>query len=119
MSVHRPVMPLIVLAPFSVQAVCTTRAVSSTGHASIGDAASCGGASSDRRRPEPGQRSKAEGKIKGRGTLARQKPCLHVGEGSTHLEWQRAVRGAKPALALKLPCALFAGLRRTSMDSVP
>jgi hypothetical protein len=35
-----------------------------------------------------------QGKIKGRGTIVRVKPCLHVGWGGTHWRGYRAVGGA-------------------------
>jgi len=57
------------------------------------------------------QRSeKTEGKIKGRGTLMRVKPCLHVGWRGTRYLHRCAADGAKFASVLTHPRASPAGL---------
>ncbi len=66
------------------------------------------------------QRSgKAEGKIKGRGTAARRKPCLHVGWRGTRFMRRGAVYGAKAAPALVFPRASPAGLGSATPESMP
>ncbi len=63
------------------------------------------------------QRSgKTEGKIKGRGTLVRVKPCLHVGWRGTRFGRPCAVRGAEVASALIEWRALSAGLGSAALE---
>ncbi len=66
------------------------------------------------------QRSeKTEGKIKGRGTSLRRKPCLHVGWRGTRFGWQCAVCGTKSAPALIEWRALSAGLGGAALEFMP
>lgn len=66
------------------------------------------------------QRSgKAEGKIKGRGTLVRVKPCLHVGWRGTRFGCPCAVRGAKAVPALIEWRALSTGLGSAALEYMP
>ncbi len=63
------------------------------------------------------QRSeKTEGKIKGRGTSARRKPCLHVGWRGTRFLRRCAVYGAKAAPALVCRRASPAVLGRATLE---
>ena len=72
------------------------------------------------RRGRSRQRSgKTEGKIKGRGTLVRVKPCLHVGWRGTRFLRCCAADGAKFASALTHLCALSAGLGRAALEFTP
>jgi len=72
------------------------------------------------RRGRSRQRSeKTEGKIKGRGTLVRVKPCLHVGWRGTRFLRRCAADGAKAASALAHLRALFAGLSRIALEFTP
>ena len=75
------------------------------------------------RRSQPARRSrsrqrseKTEGKIKGRGTMGRVKPCLHVGWRGTRFGQPCAVCGAKFTSTLIHLRALSAGLRRIALD---
>jgi len=66
------------------------------------------------------QRSeKTEGKIKGRGTSSRRKPCLHVGWRGTRFGRPCAVCGAKAAPALVYQRASLAGLRSATLEFIP
>jgi hypothetical protein len=66
------------------------------------------------------QRSeKTEGKIKGRGTSARRKPCLHVGWRGTRFMRCCAVCGAKAAPALVYQRASPAGLGSATQEFIP
>ena len=66
------------------------------------------------------QRSeKTEGKIKGRGTSARRKPCLHVGWRGTRFMRCCAVCGAKAAPALVYQRASPAGLGSATPELMP
>ncbi|TAM59223.1 MAG: hypothetical protein EPN49_11430 [Rhodanobacter sp.] len=85
---HRHIVALAVIASFPVQTACPERALSSTGQALAGRQAPRCGAPPGRRRPEPRRGTKAEGKIKGRGTSSRRKPCLHGGWRGTRF-WRR------------------------------
>ena len=78
------------------------------------------------RRSRPGRRSrsrqrseKTEGKIKGRGTSARRKPCLHVGWRGTRFMRCCAVCGAKAAPALVYQRASPAGLGSATPELMP
>ena len=72
------------------------------------------------RRGRSRQRSeKTEGKIKGRGTSARRKPCLHVGWSGTRFEWLCAVISAKTAPALIEWRASPAGLGSVALEFMP
>jgi hypothetical protein len=72
------------------------------------------------RRSRSRQRSeKTEGKIKGRGTLVRVKPCLHVGWRGTRFGCPCAVRGAKAVPALIEWRALSAGLGSAALEFMP
>lgn len=115
----RPVVLLVASAPLPVRTVCFERGLSATTPLLVGEQALCRGALPGHRRSEPERRAKAQGKIKGRGTGARRKPCLHRGKGGTQEEWQSAVCGAKPALVLRLARASSAALRRGWPDSAP
>jgi len=66
------------------------------------------------------QRSeKTEGKIKGRGTSSRRKPCLHVGWRGTRFGRPCAVCGAKAAPALVYQRASLAGLGSATLEFIP
>lgn len=66
------------------------------------------------------QRSvKTEGKIKGRGTPVRVKPCLHVGWRGTRFGRPCAVCGAKAAPALVEWRAFSAGLGSAALEFMP
>lgn len=78
------------------------------------------------RRSQPDRRSrsrqrseKTEGKIKGRGTLVRVKPCLHVGWRGTRFLRRCAADGAKFASTLTHLRALFAELARIALEFTP
>lgn len=103
------VMSLVASVSLPVRTVCYERGLSATTPLLVGEQAPCRGALPGHRRSVPGRRARAQGKIKGRGTGARRKPCLHMGKGGTQEEWQRAVCGARPALVSGLACASFAG----------
>ncbi len=113
MNPRRLVIPLVVSTPLPVRMVGPECGVLVAPLWRAGGKASCRDAPPSCRRTKSRGRTRAQGKIKGRGTGARRKPCLHMGKGGTHLEWQRAVRSAKLALALGKACAPFAGLRPT------
>jgi len=114
----RPVVLLVAGAPLPVQMIRFERGLSATTSLLVGERALCRGVLQRHRRPGSERRARAQGKIKGRGTVARQKPCLHRGKGSTHQEWQRVALGAKPALGLRMARASFAGLCRAWPDGV-
>jgi hypothetical protein len=119
MNSRRLVMPLIVSASLPVQTVCSECGIRvALLRLAGGQAPSCD-ALLGSLRPGLQRRAREQGKIKGRGTWARRMPCLHRGKGGTHQEWQRAVRDAKPAMALRLARASFAGLRQDWPDSAP
>ena len=59
------------------------------------------------------------GKIKGRGTSSRRKPCLHVGWRGTRFGWQCAACGTKSAPALIEWRALSAGLGSAALEFMP
>lgn len=113
----RRVMSLVAGASLPVQMICFERGLSATTPLFVGEQALCRGVLPGHRRSEPERRARAQGKIKGHGTVARRKPCLHRGKGSTHREWQSAAHGAKPALALGMARASFTRLRRDWPDS--
>lgn len=72
------------------------------------------------RRGRSRQRSeKTEGKIKGRGTSARRKPCLHVGWRGTRFGRPCALCGTKTAPALVYQCASLAGLGSATLEFMP
>lgn len=119
MNLRRPVMPLVVDGSLPVPMVCPGCDPSATLQRFAGGQAPRRDAPPGRPRLEPEREAKAQGKIKGRGTWARRKPCLHGGRGSTYQEWQRAALGAKPALALRMARASFAGFRCAWPGSVP
>lgn len=114
MNRHPPVMLVVAGASLPVRMVCFERGLSATTPLLVGEQALCRGVLQRHRRPGSGRRARAQGKIKGRGTYARRKPCLHVGKGGTQRKWQRAASGAKSKLVLGLACALFAGLYPSS-----
>lgn len=119
MNLRRPVMPLVVDGSLPVPMVCPGCDPSATVQRFAGGQAPRRDAPPGRPRLEPEREAKAQGKIKGRGTGARRKPCLHGGKGGTHSERQRAAHGARPALALSLARALYAGIRRALPDGEP
>ena len=63
--------------------------------------------------------TQTEGKIKGRGTSARRKPCLHVGWRGTRFMRCCAVCGAKAAPALVYQRASPAGLGSATPELMP
>lgn len=117
MNRRRPVMSLVVGGSFPLPKICPGCDPLSTVPRSAGGQTPRRDASPGRPRPE--REAKAQGKIKGRGTGARRKPCLHVGKGGTHAERRRAAHGARPALALSLARSLYAGIRRALPDDEP
>lgn len=119
MSRLPPVTLLVASASLPVRMICLERGLSAATPLLVGERALCRGVLPGHRRLEPERRAKAQGKIKGRGTGARRKPCLHRGKGGTQQERQRAVRGSGPARVLSLACALFAGLYPSSPGGAP
>lgn len=85
----------------NVQMDCPERDMPQAWLALVGRQAACGAAPPEHRSPVPSGRGKVQGKIKGRGTSLRRKPCLHVGWRGTRFGWRCAVCGAKssPTLA--------------------
>lgn len=106
----RRVMSLVASVSLPVRTVCFERGLLAKTVLLVGEQAPCRGVLPGHRRSGSGRRARAQGKIKGRGTGARRKPCPHMGKGGTQEEWQRAVCGARPALVSGPACALFAGL---------
>jgi hypothetical protein len=115
----RPVMSLVVGGSFPVRMACPGCDPWAAVSRLVGGQAPHRDAPLDRPRPEPEREAKAQGKIKGRGTGVHRKPCLHMGEGGTYREWQRAVGGAECAPTLRLVRASFAGLRCAWSDRMP
>jgi hypothetical protein len=76
------------------------------------------GALPGRRGPECRGGFEAEGKIKGRGTRARRKPCLHVGWRGTRLNARCAVRDAKPPRDLVILRVRYATSRCNALEVV-
>jgi len=66
---------------------------------------------------QPGAR-RAQGKIKGRGTCARRKPCLHVGWRGTRLRGGCAVKDTKVPSYLGFSRASHATLRANALEFV-
>lgn len=64
---------------------------------------------------QPGAR-RAQGKIKGRGTCARRKPCLHVGWRGTRLRGGCAVKDTKVPSCLGFLRAWHASLRGNALE---
>jgi hypothetical protein len=101
--------------PFRVQSCCTSFAP----QPAVAVLHPCRPSPPDRRGRSRQQSGKAEGKIKGRGTLARRKPCLHVGWRGTRISRCRAVCGAKAAPALACRRASRARLGSATPESMP
>ncbi len=101
----------------TVQIACPERAPFLTEQRFAGGQAPDRGATPGRRGPEFRGGFEAEGKIKGRGTCARRKPCLHVGWRGTRLRSRRAVAAANYSPQLVILRALCAGLRGDTPES--
>jgi hypothetical protein len=99
-----------------VQTSCPERALASTGQALAGGQAPDRGAPPGRRAPEVLGGFEAEGKIKGRGTCARRKPCLHVGWRGTRLKCPCAAPGAKGSSLLAILRAACAVTRQDALE---
>jgi hypothetical protein len=79
-------------APLSrARASCLERARLMPVAAFLGTLIASSAAPPGRRRPEQQRTAKAEGKIKGSGTVGRLKPCLHAGRDGTRARRRRAV----------------------------
>jgi hypothetical protein len=105
-----------VLMSSPVQIACPERAPFLTEQRlASGQAPDCG-ASPGRREPESGGGFEAEGKIKGRDTCARPRPCLHVGSRGTRSRNGCAVIDAKCASPLIILRAAFATVRRDALE---
>jgi len=111
------VVPSAVLMPSPVQTACPERAPFLTEQRLAGGQAPDRGAPPGRREPDFCGGFEAEGKIKGRGTCARLKPCLHVGWRGTRLESRRAATDAKRASPLVILRASCAVLCRHTLES--
>ncbi|WP_155835095.1 hypothetical protein [Herbaspirillum sp. RV1423] len=103
----------------NVQMACPERAMPQAWLALVGRQAARDAAPPGHRRPVPRGRGKVQGKIKGRGTSARRKPCLHVGWSGTRFEWLCAVISAKTAPALIEWRASPAGLGSAALEFMP
>jgi hypothetical protein len=64
---------------------------------------------------QPGAK-RAQGKIKGRGTCARRKPCLHLGWRGTRLRGGCAVKDTKVSSCLGFSRASYAMLRDNALE---
>jgi hypothetical protein len=71
-----------------------------------------------RREAEHPRGFEVEGKIKGRGTCARRKPCLHVGWRGTRPNTRCAVRDAKRPRGLGILRVRYATSRCTTLEVV-
>jgi hypothetical protein len=101
--------------PFFVQSRCTSFAP----QPAAAVLHPCRRSQPDRRGRSRQRSEKTEGKIKGRGTLVRVKPCLHVGWRGTRFGFPCAVRGAKAVPALIEWRALSAGLGSAALEFMP
>ncbi len=101
--------------PFFVQSRCTSFAP----RPAAGVLHPCRPSQPDRLDRSRQRSGNAEGKIKGRGTLVRVKPCLHVGWRGTRFLRRRAVPGAKAAPALVCQRASPAGLGSATPGCMP
>jgi hypothetical protein len=101
--------------PFFVQSHCTSLAP----QPAVAVLHPCRRSQPDRLGRSRQRSEKTEGKIKGRGTSARRKPCLHVGWRGTRFLRRCAADGAKFASALAHLRALFAGLGRAALEFTP
>ena len=108
-----------VLMPSPVQIACPERAPFLMEQQLAGGQAPDRGATPGRRGPEFREgfeaEGEAEGKIKGRGTCARRKPCLHVGWRGTRLNTRCAVRDAKRPRGLAILRVRYAASRRSAL----
>ena len=102
----------------TVQIACPERAPFLTEQRLAGGQAPDRGAPPGRRGPDFCGGFEAEGKIKGRGTCARPKPCLHVGWRGTRLNTRCAVREAKCPMALVNLRVRYATSRCTALEVV-
>ena len=100
----------------NVQMACPVHAMPQAWLALVGRQAAQGAAPPRHRRPVPSGRGKVQGKIKGRGTSARRKPCLHVGWRGTRFGWPSAVCGVKATPALIEWRASPAGLGSAALE---
>ena len=120
---HRPdrqpkVTRAAVLMPSPVQTACPERAPFVTEQRLVGGEAPDRGVPPGRRGPEFRGGFEAEGKIKGRGTCARRKPCLHVGCRGTRLRGGCAVKDTKVPSYLGFSRAAHATLRDNALEFV-
>jgi hypothetical protein len=107
-----------VLMSSPVQIACPERATFLTEQRLAGGQAPDRGAPPGRRGPDFCGGFEAEGKIKGRGTCARLKPCLHVGWRGTRLNTGCAVREAKCPRDLVILRVRYATSRCTALEVV-
>jgi hypothetical protein len=116
---RRPnVVRLTVLMSSPVQITCPERAPFLTEQRLAGGQSPDRGAPPGRRGPEFRGGFEAEGKIKGRGTCARLKPCLHVGWRGTRPNTRCAVRDAKRPRGLGILRVRYATSRCTKLEVV-